>query len=51
MRAWILVFSSLLITDTLFQMVEDHVIVNQVEPLKVQGKREILQVYEVLGLA
>lgn len=41
----------ILITDTLFRMVADEIIVNQVEPLKVKGKREILQVFEVLGLA
>jgi adenylate cyclase len=40
----------ILITDTLFELIQDQVTVNQVEPLKVKGKREILQVYEVLGL-
>ncbi|MEE4194616.1 MAG: adenylate/guanylate cyclase domain-containing protein [Anaerolineae bacterium] len=41
----------ILITDTLYQLVKDQVVVNPSEPLKVKGKREILQVYEVLGLA
>ncbi len=40
----------ILITDTLYQLVKDQVVVNPSEPLKVKGKREILQVYEVLGL-
>lgn len=41
----------ILITDTLYKMVQGNVVVNPVEPLKVKGKRKILQVYEVLGLA
>ena len=41
----------ILITDTLYKMVQGSVVVNTVEPLKVKGKRKILQVYEVLGLS
>jgi PAS domain S-box-containing protein len=40
----------ILITDTLYELVKDQVVVNPVEPLKVKGKRQILQVYEVVGL-
>lgn len=40
----------ILITDTVFQMVKHEVLVNAAEPLRVKGKRNILQVYEVMGL-
>jgi PAS domain S-box-containing protein len=40
----------ILITDPLYQLVKGQVLVKVVAPLRVKGKRDLLQVYEVQGL-
>lgn len=42
--------SKILISDTTYEEVKDRVIVNKLEPMKVKGKEELIQVYEVVGI-
>lgn len=42
--------SKILISDSTYEEVKDKVIANKQEPMKVKGKEELIQVYEVIGL-
>jgi class 3 adenylate cyclase len=39
-----------LLSDSAFEQVKDHVIVNVLEPMKVKGRVQPVQVYELLGM-
>jgi class 3 adenylate cyclase len=39
-----------LLSDSAFEQVKDHVIVNALEPMKVKGRVQPVQVYELLGM-